>query len=200
MAHVIDTTRSGRTRCRTCGDLIPKGEVFFAHEAPDPTSDAATVRIHLYHLACAAKRTPSELRTALQTCPFPVPDRKRIERLIAENEPLQKPTRLPYAERAATAKSHCGECHTLIARGALRVALHRANEGQNPTVPVTPLYFHAACVRAVLPSDLAPSLAQIRENSHGLTREDLEELSHALAPRNALPLAPSPIDEERISF
>lgn len=196
MAHIVDNAKSGRSRCRTCGEGIAKGDLRFAQEVPSALGESGGTTYHHHHLECAAKKTPSELRMALETCPFPVPQRARIEHLIAENEPRQKPTNFPYAERAPTPRSHCGECHTMIAKGALRIALQRENEGLIPMVAVTPRYLHAACARAVLSGDAETVLARIRENSHGLTREDLDELSHALGPRREAPIATPSVHEE----
>lgn len=181
MAHIVETAKSGRARCRTCGGGIQKGELHLAEEASDPASDTGTTS-YRHHLECAAKKAPAALRAALERCPFPVPHRPVLERLIAENEPRQKPTSLPYAERAPSPKTHCGECHTVIAKGSLRVALHRENEGLNPTMPTTPRYFHAACVHSVIAGDLVVALGQIRTNSPGLTHEDMDELTRALGP------------------
>ncbi|MFO0587975.1 MAG: hypothetical protein U0441_10570 [Polyangiaceae bacterium] len=180
MAHIVETAKSGRARCRTCGGVILKGELHLAEEAMDPAAGGATPYRH--HLECAAKKAPSALRAALGTCPFPVPNRPLLERLIAENEPRQKPTTFPYAERAPSPKTHCGECHTVIAKGSLRVALHRENEGAIPMTPVTPRYYHAACVHSVIAGDPGVALGQIRTNSPGLTREDMDELTRALGP------------------
>lgn len=197
MAHIVETAKSGRARCRTCGEGILKGDLRFGEEVPNGFSDDGGTTHNWHHLQCAAKKKPSQLRGALESYPGEIPNRQLIDHLIAENEPKQKPTSFPYAERAASARSHCGECHTLIAKGALRVALQRENEGPSMMMPPTPRYYHAACVRTVLPADLATSLAQIRTNSRGLTQDDLDELARALGPaRGPGPLPPPPEGHE----
>ena len=202
MAHIVETAKSGRARCRTCGEGILKGDLRFGEEVPNGFSDEGGTTHNWHHLQCAAKKKPSQLRGALEGYPGDIPNRQLIDHLIAENEPKQKPTSFPYAERAASARSHCGECHTLIAKGALRVALQRENDGPSMMGPPTPRYYHAACVRSVLPGDLATALAQIRANSRGLTHEDLDELARALGPARApgpLP-PPAPRDEDPVPF
>jgi hypothetical protein len=195
MAHIVDTAKSGRARCRTCGEGILKGDLRFGEEVPNAFSDTGGTAFQWHHLPCAAKKKPSQLRQALETFAGTVPNRQLIDHLIAENEPKQKPTSFPYAERAASARSHCGECHTLIAKGALRVALQRENEGPSMMMPPTPRYYHAACLRGVLSGDAAAMLTQIRTNSRGLTQDDLDELGRALGPRAPGPLPP-PADRE----
>lgn len=199
MAHIVETAKSGRARCRTCGEGILKGEARFGEEVPNAFSDSGGMALHWHHLRCAAKKKPSQLREALGTFPGAVPDRAELDRLIAENEPKQRPTTFPYAELAPTARSHCGECHTLIAKGALRVALAREQDGPALMMPPTPRYYHVACSPAVLGPDLAKALAQIRANSRGLSADDLADLDRALTSRAAAP-RPEPRDEDPVPF
>lgn len=183
MAHIVETAKSGRARCRTCGEGIQKGEARFGEEVPNAFSDSGGMALQWHHLRCAAKKKPSQLREALGTFPGAVPDRAELDRLIAENEPKQRPTTFPYAELASSARSHCGECHTVIAKGALRVALAREQDGPALMMPPTPRYYHLACAPSVLGPDLDKALAQIRANSRGLAADDIAEIDHALAIR-----------------
>lgn len=202
MAHIVETAKSGRARCRTCGEGIQKGDVRFGEEVPNAFSESGGTTHHWHHLRCAAKKKPSQLREALASYSGDVPDRAEIDRLIAENEPKQRPTTFPYAERAPSARSHCGECHTVIAKGALRVALPREQEGPALMMPATPRYYHVACSRAVLAGGLAKALTDIRANSRGLGPEDVAELNRALDPTNDVPPPPrpQPADEEPVPF
>jgi hypothetical protein len=197
MAHIVETAKSGRARCRTCGEGIEKGALRFGEEVPNAFSESGGTTFHWHHLRCAAKKKPAELREALAAHPGPVPDREEIDRLIAEYEPKQKPSAFPYAERAPSGRSHCGECHTVIAKGALRVALAREQEGPGPLMmPATPRYYHAACAAAVIEDEPEKALADIRRNSRGLTPDDVDELSRAFA-RGAATRAARPPREEQ---
>lgn len=180
MAHIVESAKSGRARCRTCGEGISKGDLRFGEEVANAFSDTGGTTFHWHHLKCAAKKRPFELREALRTFAEPVPDREEIERLIAENEPKQKPSAYPYAERAKSARSHCGECHTVILKDALRIAVPREQEGPALMMPPTPRYLHVACARTALEGDPEATLAQIEKNSRGLTPADLDELRRAL--------------------
>jgi hypothetical protein len=195
MAHVIEAAKSGRAGCRTCGEGILKGELRFGEEVANAFSESGGTTFHWHHLRCAAKKRPSQLREALKSFAGAVPGLDEIERLIAENEPKQKPSAFPYAERAPTNRSHCGECHTVIARGALRVALRRERDEDGPSILMmapTPRYLHAACARAALGSEPEKALGEIRQNSRGLKQEDIEELAHALRCDGAAEAAPAP--------
>lgn len=179
MAHIVEAAKSGRAACRTCGEGIAKGELRFGEEVANVFSESGGTTYHWHHLRCGAKKKPAELREALKSFVGPVPNREELERLITEHEAKQKPSAFPYAERAPSPRSHCGECHTLIAKGSLRIAVQREQEGPALMLPTTPRYLHAACARAALTGDSEEILAQIRRNSRGLKQEDLDELARA---------------------
>lgn len=180
MANTVEPAKTGRARCRTCGEGIAKGEVRFGEEVANAFSDSGGTSFYFHHLRCAAKKKPAQLREALKGYAGDLPQRDELDRVIAENESKQKPSVMPYAERAPSARSHCGECHTMIAKSALRIALPREQAGAAPMMPDAPRYFHAACVRATLGDERAPLLEQIRRNSPALKQDEIDELERAL--------------------
>jgi Poly(ADP-ribose) polymerase and DNA-Ligase Zn-finger region len=175
MASVIEEAKSGRATCRTCRKGIGKGELRFGEEVPAAFGDGTGTTRLWHHLACAAKKKPTQLSEALVSFVGEVPGRAEIEALVAENEPKQKPTRFPYAERATTARSRCGTCHEGIDKGDLRVAFEREPDPGGMTMGAA-RYFHARC---------APGREQLfdalRDNSKGLSPGDLADLEQALA-------------------
>jgi hypothetical protein len=191
MAHIVEAAKSGRARCRTCGEGILKGDVRFGEEVPNAFSESGGTTFHWHHLRCAAKKKPHELAEALKSFVGEVPEREEVERLIAENAPKQKPSTFPYAERAPTGRSHCGECHKTIEKGALRVAVQREPDGPSLMImPPTPRYLHAVCARSVLDGEPEVLAARIQQNSRGLGQADMEELVAALragTPRTETP-------------
>lgn len=180
MANTVEIAKTGRARCRTCGEGIAKGEVRFGEEVANAFSDSGGMSFYFHHLRCAAKKKPAQLREALKLYAGEIPERDEIERLVRENESKQRPSAMPYAERAPSARSHCGECHTIIAKSALRIALPREQGGPPTMMPETPRYFHVGCVKAALKEAPLEVLAQIRHNSPALKQEDIDELEHAL--------------------
>lgn len=198
MAHIVEAAKSGRARCRTCGEGILKGDVRFGEEVPNAFSESGGTTFHWHHLRCAAKKKPSQLAEALKTFAGEVPDREEIERLIAENAAKQKPSTFPYAERAPTGRSHCGECHRTIEKGALRVAVQREPDGPALMImPPTPRFLHAACARSALDGEPEKLAARIQQNSRGLGPGDVEELLAAL--RSGTPRAEGAGKEEDTS-
>ena len=175
MAHIVEAAKSGRARCRTCGEGILKGEVRFGEEVANAFSERGGTTFHWHHLRCAAKKKPWQLREALKSFAGEVPDREEIEGLIAENELKQKPSTFPYAERATTGRSHCSQCRETIEKGALRVATAREAEGPTMMMPPGPRFLHPGCASAALGGDPAKLFDQIRQNSR-LSQADADEL------------------------
>src|SRR5438874_12438859 len=100
MADTIEVAKSGRAMCRTCRESVAKGDLRFGEEVANAYSDAGGTTHLWHHLACAAKKKPSRVREALVAFDGEVPNRDEIDRLIAENEPKEKPSKFPYGERA----------------------------------------------------------------------------------------------------
>ena len=185
MAHTIEVAKSGRATCRTCRQSIGKGEIRFGEEAPNAFSDSGAMMFMWHHLMCAAKKKPGQLKEAMEASTLEIPNRAEVDAIIAVEEPKQKPTRMPYAERAPTGRARCGECGETIEKGELRIATPREME-VGGMMNASVRYLHPGCAAAAGPD--APGLAgggaalleELRKNSKGLKPEDLEELSRAL--------------------
>lgn len=182
MANTVEAAKTGRARCRSCNQGIEKGDLRFGEEVLNAFSDSGGTTFHWHHVKCAAKKKPFELKEALAAFTGDLPDREELDKVIAENEAKQKPSKFPYAERAASGRSHCGECRKTIDKGALRVAVAREREEEAPSMmmPATPRYYHAEHARSAIPGGADDILAEIRKNSRGLTAADLDDLAKAL--------------------
>lgn len=180
MAHTIEVAKSGRAGCKTCRAKIEKGELRFGEEAPNMFA-AGESTFMWHHLACAAKKKPWEVETALGAYAGEVPERAAIEAAIAEakKKVKPKPASYPYAERAATGRSHCAACEQPIDKGALRVAVEREVE-TGAFVTRSAAYLHAGCAAAHTGD--AELLAKVKTNSLGLGPDDIAELERALGP------------------
>jgi hypothetical protein len=180
MAHTIEVAKSSRATCRTCKQAIAKGELRFGEETPNAFAESGGTMHLWHHLPCAAKKKPRELGEALKGFAGEVPNRDELERTIALEEPKQKPTSFPYAERAPTARSHCGACHEAIGKGELRVATPRETE-TGPMMNVSVRYLHARCAAGAVAAPAGEALLEaLRSNSRGLSEGDLAELARAL--------------------
>src|SRR6185503_7924367 len=124
MAETIEAAKTGRARCRSCRQPIEKGTLRFGEE--QPSAFAEGMQWVWYHLACAAKKKPVQVRAALDAFTGEVPNRAELDALMAEGD--KTATVFPHAERAPTGRSKCQQCHEPIEKGALRVAVEREVE------------------------------------------------------------------------
>jgi hypothetical protein len=172
MMVTIETAKTGRAKCRACRQAIEKDTLRFGEEQPSAFADG--MQMAWYHLACAAKRRPVQVKAALDAFEGEVPDRAALEAAMAEAD--TEASDYPFAERAPTARSRCLQCREAIDKGTLRVATERELEAMGR--PGTG-YLHPRCAPAYLESeDLA---ARLRRNSRGLSAADFEELERELA-------------------
>lgn len=172
MAETIEVAKTGRARCRICRQPIEKGALRFGEEQPSQFAEG--MQWVWYHLPCAAKKKPVQVKAALDAYEGEVPDRAALTASMAEAD--TSPSVYPYAERAPTARSRCLKCREPIDKGALRVATERELEAMGR--PGTG-YLHPRCAGPYLErDDLASAL---RQNSRGLTEADLAELDRELA-------------------
>lgn len=171
MSDLIESASTGRAKCRRCGARIDKGMLRFGESVPNAFGEGEAK--HWFHLACAAEKRPEKLRAALADCPFEVPDRASLEKVIADG--IQNPglASVKRAERAPTGRATCQQCHEKIDKGSLRIALERESEAM---AMATTSYIHAACAPEHIGA--AGLLAKL-ERANGLAPEDRDELERA---------------------
>jgi len=176
MAHVIEMSKSGRAKCRTCREPIPKDVLRFGEEVLDQFGSGGTTHVW-HHLDCAAKKKPAELKSAMAGFEGEIPNREELEKTIAEAVKTVKPSTFPYAERAPSGRSKCMQCEGTIEKGDLRIAVEReVDTGAFTTKGAG--YLHVACASEYTGDD--ELLDKIKTNAPGLSNEDLAELEAAL--------------------
>lgn len=174
MAETIEVAKTGRARCRICREPIEKGALRYGEEQPSAFAEGMQWVWH--HLACAAKKRPVQLRSALDAFAGEVPERATLEALIAGAD--ETATVFPYAERASTGRSRCLQCREPIEKGALRVATERDLE-YSAMQRTSTGYLHPQCAAGFLQRE--DLMAALRANSRGVGDADLAELEQALA-------------------
>jgi len=174
MTEVIEVAKTGRARCRSCRQAIDKGALRFGEEQPSAFSDEMQMAWH--HLACAARKRPTQVREALSRFEGEVPGRDEVEKLLAEAE--ETVVAYPYAERAPTGRSKCLHCAKPIDKDALRVAVEREVEVGGMTRAGAG-YLHPGCAREYTGTD--DLLTRLQKNSKKLGDADREELARAMS-------------------
>lgn len=180
MAHVLEIAKSGRSTCRGCREKIDKGVLRFGEEVPNQFSEEGGTTFRWWHLACAAAKgkLANEVRDALKSYPGEVPDRAKLDAVIAGNLHAD----YPYAERAPNGRARCRVCGNPVEKGTLRVAFERVVE-TGMGVQRGAGYVHSTCT---LGFDEAKKLglealsAALREHST-LTPEDAARLAADVA-------------------
>ena len=140
MPNVVEIAKSGRASCRGCGEKIAKDAPRFGEETPNMFAEEGGVTYRWWHLACAAKKVPNELRDALATFEGEVPDRAAIDASIAEHAHPE----YPYAERAANGRAKCRVCQQAIGKNELRIGFERVYETGMGLTKTTG-WLHARC-------------------------------------------------------
>jgi poly [ADP-ribose] polymerase len=176
--HIIEAAKSGRAACRKCRKKIGKGELRLGVE----TEGDYGVSYQWYHLECGGQARAAELEQALASYDGEVPDRDKLDALIAENKGKKsrggKKT-FPYAEPAPSGRSTCLQCEDKIPKGELRVAVEmEIDTGSFTTMGAR--YLHARCAAAFTGSDAGELYSMLEANSE-LEAEGLESLKAALA-------------------
>lgn len=183
MANIIETSKSNRATCRTCKQKIDKAVLRFGEEIANTFDPDGGVAHVWHHLDCAAGRMPAKVKEALAGFPGDVPDRAKLEAILAAPPKAASAkggpkAAYPYAERASTGRSKCMHCDEAIEKGTLRVAVER--EVDTGTFTSTgPGYLHPACASEHTGDD--ELLTKIKTNLPDLSAEDLAALAAGFA-------------------
>ncbi len=151
MAHLIEEAKSGRASCRTCRKAIAKGELRFGEEFDSQFNEGGSSH-RWHHLACAAGALPDALTQALGEHTGDLPDRAKLEELIAKGKKNTKPGAFPYADRAPTGRAKCLFCESPVEKGSLRIAVERQVD-TGAFVTKGAGYLHPACAGEQLDRD-----------------------------------------------
>lgn len=146
MDHLVEVSPSGRAKCRGCKEAIPKGEVRFGEVYDSAFTGGEALRY--WHLKCAAKKLPTQVREALGRYDGDVPDRADVDKAMDEASRKGKAgakAAFPYADLAPTGRARCLVCEEALEKGQLRVAVER--DVESPAgMPIRGAgYLHPAC-------------------------------------------------------
>ncbi|HEX7082299.1 MAG TPA: PARP-type zinc finger-containing protein [Gammaproteobacteria bacterium] len=165
--HVIETAKTGRSKCRGCDLKIEKGEARFGERVPNAFGDGETTL--WFHLRCAAYKRPEPL---LETLPgAAVEDADALKAAAELGIAHRRLPRLSGAERAPTSRARCRSCRKPIERGAWRLSLVFFEEYRfEPSG-----FIHAACAGEYFGT--TELLDRVRHFVPELEPDQLEELA-----------------------
>jgi hypothetical protein len=171
MPHVFEEASSGRSKCRGCGQLIPKGELRFGERLPNPFAEGEIT--HWFHPSCAAYKRPEPLLQGLAEAQASVSGREALESAARRSLAQHRLPRIDGAERAPSSQARCRHCHEPIEKGSWRIRLVFHDEG---TVAAGG-FIHLACRGAYF--ETADILDHVLHFSRALSADEREELRRA---------------------
>ncbi|HEX5068975.1 MAG TPA: hypothetical protein VFV78_02065 [Vicinamibacterales bacterium] len=179
MPGVIEAAKTGRAKCRGCGQAIAAGTLRLGERVPNPFSDDGGETTLWYHVACAAFLRPEaflEVLAAPETAGVAagIDGRERLAQEAALGAAHRRLPRATAAERASTGRATCRHCKTLIEKGAWRLALTYYDEGRFAPSG----FIHLGCAREYL--ETVEIFGRLRHFSPALTAPELEEIRQLL--------------------
>lgn len=151
--YLIETARSGRSRCRTCRRKIEKGKLRLGILLEGPFGTGYL----WHHLTCAARRRIEDVEAAYELPAFedglqvpPLAELQALKERAEQHRERRKDP--PYVERAPTERSMCKHCGKAIEKDTVRVVLAR-EVTFGSQVRSGPINVHPACVAAELEAD-----------------------------------------------
>ena len=179
MADTIEISKSARASCRTCKQKIDKDVLRFGEEVENRFSPDGGMTTQWHHMECAAGRMPLKVKAAMAAYTGDIPDRAKLEGIIANPPAKPKGARggakgtYPYAERASTGRSKCMSCDEAIDKDTFRIAVEREVDTGAFTTK-GPGYLHPACAAGHTGDD--GLFEKVKANTPGLSPEDLAAL------------------------
>jgi len=177
MPHLIEHAKTGRAKCRACGQLITAGTLRFGERVPNPFADDGGETTNWYHVACAAFMRPEAFLETIATTTEPIDHREVLEHEAALGAAHRRLPRATIAERASTGRATCRQCKTPIEKGAWRIALMYYDEGRFAPSG----FIHVTCAREYL--ETTEIFGRLKHFSPQLTDDDVADIRTQLTSR-----------------
>jgi ribosomal protein L37AE/L43A len=174
MPHVIEHAKTGRAKCRGCGQPIAAGALRLGERVPNPFSDDGGETTLWYHVACAAFMRPEAFLETIAVAAEPIDGRDMLEHEAGLGVAHRRLPRATVAERASTGRATCRHCKTPIEKGSWRIALMYYDEGRFAPSG----FIHIGCVRDYL--ETAEIFGRLKHFSPELSDADLADIRAAL--------------------
>ena len=174
MPHTIEAAKTGRAKCRGCGQPIAAGTLRFGERVPNPFAEDGNETTLWYHVACAAYMRPEAFLETLPATAETIEGRADLEREAALGVAHRRLPRATAAGRAPSGRAACRHCKTPIDKGAWRIALMYYDEGRFAPSG----FIHIGCAREYL--ETTDVIGRVRHFSPGLSDADVVEITGLL--------------------
>ena len=174
MAHILVPAPSGRSRCRGCGQVIPRGELRFGECLPSLFGEGETTL--WFHPLCAAYKRPQPLLELLEQTTESVADQENLRRTALQSITHPRIPRIDGAEKSRSGQAKCRHCHEPILRESWRIRVIFYDEGRFAPGG----YVHLGCRTAYFETDEV--LEPVLHFSPALSETERAELIRAFEP------------------
>jgi len=170
MPHTIEPAKTGRAKCRGCGEPIAAGALRLGERVPNPFGDEGTETTLWFHVPCAAFLRPEAFIETIATTAETIPDREALEHEAQLGVAHRRLPRATKAGRAPTGRATCRSCKQLIEKDAWRIALQYFEDGRfSPSG-----FIHVTCAKEYL--ETTEMFGRLKHFSPELTEADVKEI------------------------
>lgn len=177
MPHIVEAAKTGRAKCRGCGQTIAAGVFRFGERVPNPFADDGGETTHWFHVPCAAFMRPESFIDMLASLPDGIENRDELEREARLGSAHRRLPRATIVERASSGRSVCRACKRTIDKDAWRIALKYYEEGRFASSG----FIHVPCAAAYL--ETTGVMGRLKHFSPALSTEDFDEIQQQLEAR-----------------
>ena len=174
MANIIEAAKTGRSKCRGCGQLIAAGSDRLGERVPNPFDDEGGEKTDWFHLACAAFMRPETFLVTVADTAATIPDRARLENEAKLGVKFRRLPRATKVERAPSGRAACRACKKTIDKDTWRIALMYYEDGRfAPSGSI-----HVSCIPEYI--ETADVMGRLRHFTPSLTDADVAEIQSLL--------------------
>lgn len=144
---IFERAKTGRAKCRACGEALQKGQVRCGEHASNPFGDGRVT--YWFHPRCAAERRPDTFLAAwtasdseLDVSDDERPNQLLLRELAEFGKQHPRAARLANIEVSPSGRARCRCCRELIAKGETRIDLSIFQDGRFDPMG----YLHPACL------------------------------------------------------
>ena len=171
---MIEAAKTGRAKCRGCGEPIAAGTLRLGEKVPNPFGDDGSEATLWFHIACAAFLRPEAFVETVAATSETIPNRATFEHEAQLAVAHRRLPRATAAGRAPTGRATCRACKQLIEKDAWRIALLYFEDGR-----LSPSGFiHVRCSKEYL--ETTEIFGRLKHFSPQLTEDDLAEIRQEL--------------------
>ena len=168
---IFECAKTGRARCRACGETLRKGQLRCGEQLPNPFGEGMTT--YWFHSRCAAERRPETFLSALraigsQPDALETVESEGLQGLAEFGAQHPKAARLASLGIAPSGRARCRCCRELIEKGAVRVELSIFQDGRFDPMG----YLHVACTEVYMGA--RPPWARLENKCSSLSPEQRE--------------------------